>query len=759
MPAPPEDGRNYHVFLAYNSKDEDAKLRTRLICAALSGSELDVWFDKTSVERGQPSVTEMRDGLTSSRCCFMLQGAKGFGQWQDRFEAKMAIDLAVRNRLVVCPVLLPGAQETALPLELQIYSRIDLRAGFDGDKLTDAALVELLATAHGKSPEEFQREREAVRIEAMTGRSRALLVGVSTYSDPDLKALHGPHQDVLQLRQALEHVGAPVGDEWEFVAVDDDPDHKTLQAALDEFFTAGDADLDTVLFYYSGHGILDRDDSYISATDTDAEHPSLKAVSAHQIADYISASNAASKIVILDCCHGARLQDPEFDALEDKDAAAVILATRGPADAAAVVSETSPFTRNLIGVLGDANSFRQGGLNVGDLCRALEVRREKPWTNKHCADDIVVAIQPAHSEAQVIEAGPEVTLEISGDLIDDERLPLVRQLTATLDGLLALAPAEDEVPPVVCETVDMLAHELARLVPAEQLKRVDDVLGVGSEVLPTCCVRFKDEQAHAKLRDLPWEYLSVRRSEIAGHARIRMGVVRVFPAAPTKQARPPLPQRVALLSSFGGFDDESRRLLPVETTNQLKNLRLALDEDSGPLTWTQFRNSPDWADVVVLQAPLRLVGDEVKMLFVGKSARDPKPTSWTEVAEVLERRRALSWLLIETVADDSLSRSAFAVRRLAVELATKLARPVVGICHTSAYLSCLETDPPGTAFTAHLLSQLNAGQPLERAAAVARREVSGTVGIDDPAVIGMPIVMRPVVNEPLQAQRPVAVRS
>jgi len=759
MPTPLGDALSYHVFLAYNSQDEDANSRTRIICAALSRSELNVWFDKNSVRRGQPSVNEMRDGLTSSKCCFMLQGANGLGRWQDGFELKMAIELTVTRRLLLCPVLLPGAQESDLPLELQQFSRIDLRDGFDGDKLTDDSLIELLATAHGQSPDEFQRERAAVQTAALTGRSRALLVGVSTYSDPSLKKLHGPHHDVEQLRHALQDVEAPVGDEWEVVPCDDDPDYKTLRTALEDFFTAEDADLDTVLFYYSGHGILDRDDSYVCATDTDAKHPSLRAISARQIAEFVSVCKAASKIVILDCCHAARLEDPEFDALEETDAAAVILATRGPADDASVVSETSPFTRNLIGVLGDANSFRQGGLNVGDLRRALEARGEQPWTNKHCADDIVVATRPAQLGAPAEKAPPEVTLEISANLIDEDRLPLVQQLTAALDGLLALAPAQTEVPPVVCETVDMLAHELARLVPSEQLKLVDDVLGRGSELPPTCCVRFSDDHARSKLRDLPWEYLTVHPSAAGGPDRVRMGVVRVFPVAGTKQAVRAAPQRVAVLSSYGGFEDEPRRLLPVETAKQLKKLGVALDEDPEPLTWPQFRGSPDKADVVVLQAPLRLDGDEVKMLFVGASAREPKPTSWTEVANVLERRRALTWLLIETVADDSRSRSAFAVRRLALELATKLARPVVGICHTSAYLSCLEEKPPGTAFTAHLLWQLNAGQSLERAAAAARREVSSSFGIDDPAVVGMPIVMRPVVEEPLPAQRPVAIRS
>jgi hypothetical protein len=138
----------------------------------------------------------------------------------------------------------------------------------------------------------------------MPVRYKALLVGVHELSaDPDnLRPLHGPPHDVPALRAALSNRGAGL------IAADDivsvmNPTKAQAEHVIHGFFSAGQRD-DVLLFYFSGHGRLTRENKlFLCATDTATLRLPITGIAATTLRDCMEASDAQTLVVILDCCH------------------------------------------------------------------------------------------------------------------------------------------------------------------------------------------------------------------------------------------------------------------------------------------------------------------------------------------------------------------------------------------------------------------------------------------------------------------------
>ena len=746
--------RGFDVFLAYNSKDEGADGRAQVIKAAIEQDGLRVWFAKGDVVAGEESQSAMAKGLRASKCCFMLYGEHGLGIWQGGYERALATRLSVENQAFrTFAVLLPGAKEGGLPDDLQNYTSVDLRDGFDATGLTEEGLVKVIAAARGTSPTELAESR--ARSAAKPRRYRALLVGVSKYANPELKKLHGPPIDLANVEQALSEVGMPPGLKWEIEPCQE-PDYDSLRNALLTLFATEATRDDTLLFYYSGHGVVDEDDSYVYATNTNPEQKKLTAISAEQIVEIVGQSPAGEKVIILDCCHAARIEDTAYEKLEGN--VAVIVASRGPAQDSNVISEPSPYTAALVRAVRDPGAYGDTGLTVETLLRALKRRGHEPWTNSRYTRDIVLAARPGRSVDSPMERPAAISIDIPATAVADDRLRLVRELAAMLDALLATAAEDDHIPTsLVRSAVQVLAEEFGCVLTEEQI----NALRGGSDGRPkTCAVRFADATARSRLGDLPWEYLAsppaaATPEDLFAEESPRVSFERVFAVSGTKQAAPTL-QKVALFSSLLSTEDKSLKRLTADTQGQLQGLGLLSAEDVNEATWGAFGYAPDNADVVILQAPVRIAEDGVKVLFAPSAAgKDLDPVPAESVANVLQKRTTMTWLLIETVGNDSRDQPGRAARRLAQILAINTKRAVVAICHSRAYLSCLaRTDKP-TSFLAELLREVDGGSFLDEAAQAARESVVWSLGVNNPAVVGVPIVLRP---EPAEPSRPVARR-
>ena len=755
---------DFDLFLAYNSKDDGAVQAANTIKSALENRGLKVWFAADDVVVGELITQEMTKGIKSSRCCALLYGREGFGRWQSLYEQQLGTLATVERRgFRLFVVLLPGAGDPEeLPEDLRTRGALNLRDKLSDEGLTEEGLTAVLAAAQAKTIREL---REAPPRNEAPGRNRALLVNVGTYSDPDLKKLHGPRSDVAQLERALRKAGMPHGKEWT-IETCSEPDYAELSDTLAKFFAAADA-RDTVLFYYSGHGVV-ADDSYICPTNTELNQLGWTAISARQIAQLVEPCAAAAKVVILDCCHAARIEGSAYDELSGN--VAVVVGSRGPAEDAIAGSEPSPFTRTIIEVLSDADAYGDRGLTVGDLLAGIDKRGEKPWANRACAREVLLARRAESSDPVPRETRPKISIEVSSTAMPDDRLPLVRQLAATLDGLLAMAAEERQVPtPVVSQTMQLLASELRRLaLTPEQARDLDQLREAAAAGAPqTCAVQFADPEVRKQLADLPWEYLALhgrgaeQQQLLDEDDPLRcppISIERVFAVPGTKHAGAAI-QRVLLFSSLSATHAENADLLTDATEQQLKKIDLT-PEVTRSATWPLFSGAPESADVVILQAPIRLRDGRVQVLFADPTSDEPKPVPAESIGKTLENRSELTWLFIETVAANSRHQSALAVRRLAEYLASRLARPVVAICHSRAYLSFLPDYPDAATFLPHLLGKLDAKPKwaLDHAAHAARDSVVSSLAVSDAAIIGFPIVMRPIQREAPEPERPVARR-
>jgi uncharacterized caspase-like protein len=127
----------------------------------------------------------------------------------------------------------------------------------------------------------------------------ALIIGVSKYDT--LEALNFCENDSKEITNVLTSLEYQIFDtlsgyvEWD-----------KMRDTIYEFF-ANDKMIkreDTLLFYYSGHGIPDvSGDMYLSPSEIDPFLPSKRGFNFNELTKLIQNSIAGRKIIILDCCY------------------------------------------------------------------------------------------------------------------------------------------------------------------------------------------------------------------------------------------------------------------------------------------------------------------------------------------------------------------------------------------------------------------------------------------------------------------------
>lgn len=124
--------QGFDVFLSYNSNDKPA---ARQLKKHLVGRNLTVWLDEDELQPGVPWPRLLENGVRASRSVVVLIGKDGLGPWEIE-EMEAALQLAVRDKRAVIPVLLPDAPgEVELPLFLGTRTWVDLRPEMTNQKL------------------------------------------------------------------------------------------------------------------------------------------------------------------------------------------------------------------------------------------------------------------------------------------------------------------------------------------------------------------------------------------------------------------------------------------------------------------------------------------------------------------------------------------------------------------------------------------------------------------------------------------------
>ena len=67
---------------------------------------------------------------------------------------------------------------------------------------------------------------------------------------------------------------------------------------------------DTLFFYFSGHGYLDRSTgrTYLSTSEIHPEHPQSRGIPFDELTTYLNLSSSERIMAVLDCCYSGALE-------------------------------------------------------------------------------------------------------------------------------------------------------------------------------------------------------------------------------------------------------------------------------------------------------------------------------------------------------------------------------------------------------------------------------------------------------------------
>lgn len=193
----------------------------------------------------------------------------------------------------------------------------------------------------------------------MKTKRKALLVGINDYpSQPlytcinDASVLHSllkTKEDGSQNFDARLHLDVPTKVE--------------LKKLIVEAFSG---DVETVLFYFSGHGVINEIGGYIATPDYQTHD---EGVSMDEILRIVNVSKAKNRIIILDCCHAGAFGNPssgEGQTSQIKEGVTILTSSRGN-EVSMEGDEHSLFTNLLLEALKGGAADLGGYITPGGI--------------------------------------------------------------------------------------------------------------------------------------------------------------------------------------------------------------------------------------------------------------------------------------------------------------------------------------------------------------------------------------------------------
>ncbi|NIW43391.1 MAG: SUMF1/EgtB/PvdO family nonheme iron enzyme, partial [Gammaproteobacteria bacterium] len=282
----------------------------------------------------------------------------------------------------------------------------------------------------------------------------ALIVGNSLYRDEKLAKLTSPEADVGAFADALldQEMGG-----FDDVKLLVNMASHTVRRAISDFFSRKNR-TDLLLFYFSGHGVLDdRGRLYFALKDTDTSLLRGTAIPAHYVTDEMDNSRSQRQLLILDCCHSGAFARGSKSAVgasvgtastfEGTGFGRVVLtasdATQYAWEGNQIIgdAENSLFTHFIVKGIqsGEADANQDGEITVDELydyaysCILKETPNQTPgkWSFKE-QGDLIISHSPVQHPA---EEETQEDIELGED--EDEQLD---QLYT--DGLSAMLSEE-----------------------------------------------------------------------------------------------------------------------------------------------------------------------------------------------------------------------------------------------------------------------------------------------------------------------------
>ena len=132
------------------------------------------------------------------------------------------------------------------------------------------------------------------------GQKLAIIVGNTDYNDPRFSTLSTPAEDVTSLAALLKD---PAIGGFDILEPLINQDERVVSRSVEKFFSKKQHD-DLLLFYFSGHGMLDEEGLlYFALKDTDFEVPRSSSLSAEFVREAMDRTRSERVVLILDCCH------------------------------------------------------------------------------------------------------------------------------------------------------------------------------------------------------------------------------------------------------------------------------------------------------------------------------------------------------------------------------------------------------------------------------------------------------------------------
>lgn len=132
---------------------------------------------------------------------------------------------------------------------------------------------------------------------------KALFIGINEYFDENLN-LNGCIEDASQMSTILEsHANGDPNFECILLTSYKDTSLRNVKKQVKALFKNSN-DIDVALFYFSGHGFVDKTGGYLIGSDT--ENPD-EGFSMNELQTIINQSTIKNKIIILDCCYSGAL--------------------------------------------------------------------------------------------------------------------------------------------------------------------------------------------------------------------------------------------------------------------------------------------------------------------------------------------------------------------------------------------------------------------------------------------------------------------
>ena len=139
-----------------------------------------------------------------------------------------------------------------------------------------------------------------MRDNILAGATRALVIGISDYDD--LEPLKFCKNDGVAMLDILSSLGYQINNSSNLIGY---VTWQNMRDGIINFFTDSRVKpTDTLLFYYSGHGVPDEyGDMYFATSEIDHNIPYRRGYSFNELAKMVQRTVSTRIVVILDCCY------------------------------------------------------------------------------------------------------------------------------------------------------------------------------------------------------------------------------------------------------------------------------------------------------------------------------------------------------------------------------------------------------------------------------------------------------------------------